>query len=135
MKYYTIKTKENTQMIIKEVNAEIASYGFSLSEEDYQFLLAKQKELYTHYNLIDLDTTIIKVIAMTVNKSPYIRQSNYVDLIVHFLDLFYACRKQIGTLHYDDEIIYTLYQIYLLHYGEISTKLLYDTLKILQEKL
>ena len=48
MKYYIIKPEENTSMTLQEVNNEIASFGFSLSKEDYQFLLKKQKEAYTH---------------------------------------------------------------------------------------
>lgn len=131
MRYFMIEKREHNQGELVILNNELQAYGFHISEEDYLKLLQAQKASYKRYNLIDLDTSIIMKIAEVVKNSPYIRQDTYIPLITYFLDLFYACRKQLGNTHYDDEIVNALFTSYLTMYGEISSTLLFNTLKTL----
>lgn len=131
MKYFIVNTHEQKQDMIevKKLNAELQLYGFQMNEEDLAFLRNEQKIALKQNRLVDVDDQIIFTIADVVKKSPYPRYEKYIALVKDFLHAFYACKSRSSCKLYDDEVVAIMFQCYLKNYGEVSIKMIHDTLK------
>lgn len=117
-----IEQKRTMITLSKQVNDDLCTYGYWLSEEDIQQLRKTQKEAYQANGMIDFDVHIIFDLAKCFANSPYLKIDTFLFCIEQVLYLYYALRKILRNL-YDDELVELIYHCYLEQHGVIDSTL------------
>lgn len=111
-----------------QMNEQLQTKGYWLSEEDVAFLHHEQIQACQLHEMIDFDSHIIFEIANTFKDSPYIRIDTFVNCIKEALYTYYGIRRRNHDL-YDQEIVHLLYAQYVKHHGIFDVHLLKDCIK------
>lgn len=123
-----IEKNNRYNMLRIEMNKQLQTKGYWLSEEDVTYLQHVQKQACQLHEMIDFDSHIIFELANTFKDSPYIRIDTFVYCIEEALYIYYGVRRRSHEL-YDHEIVQLLYEQYVKHHGIWDIHLLKDCVK------
>lgn len=125
------KTKR-TQITI-EVKQTLQLRGLQLDQEAIQKLIETQKLACERYEMVEFETRPINYLIQTFMYSPYITQDRFLNVLIDAVYSYYAIQSRKTVCCYDDEVIQTMYCMYLLHHGVFTISYVQDVIKQLED--
>lgn len=110
MKNYFMSIPESVMlkkaiMEIQQINEVTLEYNLKLSEEDMKMIIKVRNEALTSSGRVDFGGGIISKIITVFCDSPYIIQSNYVEIIDELIKTFYYYKNETKEKISDDELL------------------------------
>lgn len=90
---------------IEQINKETLQYGLKLSEKDIKTIIETRNVALKSNGRVEFGGGIITKIISTFCDSPYIYQSNYVEIIDDLIEVFYYFKNETLEELSDDELM------------------------------
>lgn len=90
---------------IEQINEETFEYGLKLSEQDVKAIVETRNQSLSSTGRVEFGGGIITKVISTFCDSPYILQSNYVEIINELIENFYYFKNETLEEISDDELI------------------------------
>jgi uncharacterized protein YbcC (UPF0753/DUF2309 family) len=90
---------------IEQINEETLQYGLKLSEKDIKTIIETRNVALKSYGRAEFGVGIITKLISAFSDSPYIFQSNYVEMIDDLIETFYYFKNETMDEFSDDDLI------------------------------
>jgi len=90
---------------IQQINEKTLEYGLKLSEKDIKVIIKARDEALCSSGRAEFGGGIITKIIESFYNSPYILQSNYIEIIDELIETFYYYKNETMEEISDDELI------------------------------
>lgn len=92
-------------MEIEQINEVTLEYNLKLSEEDMNMIIKGRNEALTSNGRVEFGGEIISKIITMFCDSPYIIQTNYVEIVDDLIKTFYYYKNETEEKISDDELL------------------------------
>lgn len=96
---------QNQIQKIIEMNQKTEAFGLTLSQEDAKLLVERRMESLQNQQRIEFGDGILPKLIFTFCDSPYMDESNYVEVITRLQDIFYEYKNESMDELTDDELL------------------------------
>lgn len=99
-------SKQSQLEKLKKTNEFTKKYGLILSEEDTELLVKNRIDSLKEQQRVEFGDSILPKIIYEFCDSPYIYQSNYVEIMIRLQDTFYLYKNEMLDEISDDELLH-----------------------------
>lgn len=99
-----LSEKKQLQSVLK-CNELTEKFGLTLTEENVKGLLEKRKESLLEQRRVEFGEGILPKIIFAFCDSPYVYQSNYVEVLTQLQEIFYQYKNETLDELTDDELL------------------------------
>lgn len=105
LKVLTLLSEKNQLQTILKCNEKTQQFGLALTEEEVRGLLEKRRENLREQRRVEFGEGILPKLIFTFCDSPYVYQSNYVEVLMQLQEVFYQYKSETLDELTDDELL------------------------------